>query len=682
MEVPVIEPSLYFGVFNDNNAMEAFYQEHREELKEAYYGVLINGDTSTPDDYQYSTRTTNKDNEVLAEYNKADDHREIQFIESVWGYVGWQWETYSYNSEQLTGGHFTNFKPTTTISKVDDGWRLQHLNNFATSIIRNLQKVEEFDRSNVKVANKSFYNSNAAYKLSLDTFPDDFFNSGWDSLESCNQTFYNVSDSDAHKRTEVTLKGTLVAPSLLTLTNLQQKTGLIEQFDIPNVERILSSIISMQGVSSKRETIDSVDYYKPLSVFLSPFNKATPLKDEWLIQINDNSYSDMQNLRDSIYYDLDSAFSTGVTDTLEVDVCSSSFVKINNLNVVCHTHEFNLYGVSGNNIIADTQTQQNINNIEFKGLKNSYQTDSLTVNRCDFREFNEITGGTDFNFSNITGLSFTIDKDNLDVEEKKLDAFSNALFADDYQFVNIDRMNVICLRWRTVTPQQYKFTISDTNTFVLYGTNNCTGFAPNSVLNMTYPVQGSYNNANFINGSEINFPSADNITMNITTHGQGGKTLIGSAPKLLSTPNIYYTYDCAAWSSSEEHNEYLLINGPATLKEIHIKSYQLNGADSKMHHGIQVTFSEECELEIIEIPTRLHSLSIPYNTVLTAEALMNAVTPSIETELGDTTYVKGGTGKDPFVTINKIVYDKLSAEQIQTISEHFEFTVIEDQLPS
>lgn len=679
MEVPVIEPSLYFGVFNDNDAMEAFYQEHREELKEAYYGVLTNGDTSTPNDYQYSTRTTNKDNEVLADYNKADNHREIQFIESVWGYVGWQWETYSYNDEQLTGGHFTNFKPTTTISKVDDGWRLQHLNNFASAIIQNLQKVEEFDRSNVKVANDSFYSSSSR-KLTLDVFPDNFFNSGWGSLETCNQTFYNVGDNKSYNRTEVTPKGTLVAHSLLTVTNLQTKTGLIEQFDIPNVENITKSIVSMQGVSSKRETIDSVDYYKPLSVFISPFNKAISLKGEWLIPVQDSSYADLRDLRDSVYYDLDSAFSNEVTDTLEVNICSSSFVRVTNLNVVCHTHEFNLYGVSGNNIIADIQTQQNINNIEFKGLKNSYQTESLTVNKCDFREFNEITGGTDFNFSNITGLSFTLDKDNLDTEQKVFRAFDNALFADDYQFINLDRMNIISLGWRTVTPQQYKFTISDTNTFVLTANNNCTGFAANSTINMTYSKQGSYNSTNFINGSEINFPSADNITMNITTHGRGGKTLIGSAPKLLSTPNIYYTYDCTAWSSSEQHNEYLLINGPATLKEIHIKSYQLKGSDSNMHHGIQVSFSEECELEVIEIPTRLHSLNIPYNTVLTAEALMNAITPSIETELGDTTYVKGGTGKDPYVTINKIVYDKLSEEQIQTISEHFEFTVIEDQL--
>ena len=682
MEVPVIEPSLYFGVFNDNDAMEAFYQEHREELKEAYYGVLTNGDTSTPDNYQYSTRTTNKDNEVLAEYNKADDHREIQFIESVWGYVGWLWETYNYNSEQLTGGHFTNFKPTTTISKVDDGWRLQHLNNFASAIIPNLQKVEEFDRSNVKVANDSFYTTSVSRLVNIDIFPDNFFNSGWDSLEAASYTFSNVGGTRSINRTTITEKGTLVAPVLLNLYRIQENKGVIEQFDIPNVESIELSILSMQGVSDKRETIEGIDYYKPLSVFISPFNKATALKEQWLIAIDDGSYSDLRDLRDSVYYDLDQAFSSEIMDTLEVNICSSSLVKIDNLNVVCHAHKFNLYGVSGNNIIADTQTQQNINNIEFKGLKNTYQTDSLTVNRCDLREFNEITGGMNFDFSDITGLSFTLDKDNLDTEEKKLDAFENALFADDYQFVNIDRMNIVCLRWKTVTPQQYKFTISDANTFVLYPNNNCTGFAANSILNMTCPVQSNYNVANFINGSEINFPSADNITMNITTHGQGGKTLIGSAPKLLSTPNIYYTYDCTAWSSSEEHNEYLLINGPATLKEIHIKSYQLNGADSKMHHGIQVAFSEECELEIIEIPTRLHSLSIPYNTVLTAEALMNAVTPSIETELGDTTYVKGGTGKDPFVTINKIVYDKLSAEQIQTISEHFEFTVIEDQLPS
>ena len=139
---------------------EEDYQEALEnrELEEAVVSAIIGDRDETPDEYQYSVRTTNNDNEVLGKFNHEDPIKYFGGLEIIWGYWGWRWYDVEYDGETLHGGQFDPIKDTTTYPEINDGYRLQHIDN----LIARTPKVTEvgyFDASNVVSAQSAFYNS-------------------------------------------------------------------------------------------------------------------------------------------------------------------------------------------------------------------------------------------------------------------------------------------------------------------------------------------------------------------------------------------------------------------------------------------------------------------------------------------------------------------------------------------
>ena len=146
-------PHKYIKLYNTQEDWQQTLDSH--ELEEVAVAAILEDRQDTPDKYQYSTRTTNKDNERLGPYNALDPINYFGGLEIIWGYWGWKWEDVTYNGEVLHGGHFEAIKDTTVYPQIQDGYRLQHIDNLTAST-PNVTKVGYFDASNVVSAQNAF----------------------------------------------------------------------------------------------------------------------------------------------------------------------------------------------------------------------------------------------------------------------------------------------------------------------------------------------------------------------------------------------------------------------------------------------------------------------------------------------------------------------------------------------
>lgn len=167
------------------------FENARPNFEEVNWSCIKNQES--PDHYRLSRRLSNmynKDNppmykfndindvvikddkniypdaSMIVSYNDEDNIKKTFFLEIVWGYSGWEWNTYELVTgedpdtgenivEILTGGNHYKVKEITKVPHIIDGDRLQHINDFLLSQDK-VTSIEGFDTSNIKAANRAF----------------------------------------------------------------------------------------------------------------------------------------------------------------------------------------------------------------------------------------------------------------------------------------------------------------------------------------------------------------------------------------------------------------------------------------------------------------------------------------------------------------------------------------------
>lgn len=165
------------------------------ELEEAAVVAIIDDREETPDTYQYSIRTTNKDNEVIGHYNAIDPIKTFGGLELIWGYFGWTWEDIEYEELPLRGGHFIIIKDTSEYPRIYDGYRLQHINNLCSEL-RKDTKIGYFDNSEVVSAENAFTtiveNSYNTYYYGYGKLDEQ--DNVWSKLVNCTNMFHSKNN--------------------------------------------------------------------------------------------------------------------------------------------------------------------------------------------------------------------------------------------------------------------------------------------------------------------------------------------------------------------------------------------------------------------------------------------------------------------------------------------------------
>ena len=108
---------------------EENWQDNYEECCVSVDKNSLAGD-SNKEEYQYSVRTTNNDNEKKGIYYNIETPHYWAGLEIIWGYFGWEYVDYEYNGQKLKGGNLFKKIECTTVKTIPDGLKLQHINNF------------------------------------------------------------------------------------------------------------------------------------------------------------------------------------------------------------------------------------------------------------------------------------------------------------------------------------------------------------------------------------------------------------------------------------------------------------------------------------------------------------------------------------------------------------------------
>lgn len=167
IEIPQLEHK-YIRLYDT----EAEYEADKDTYEEVCYSIIksIEATEDNYSEYQYSTRTTNNDNEVKGKYWDMETPDIYAGLEIIWGYFGWEWVDFEWNGEILKGGNFYQVKPMEIVKSIPDGDRLQHINNWL-QYTPNIKSIEEFDTSNIISAKYAFAKA-ISYNINFDiTFP-------------------------------------------------------------------------------------------------------------------------------------------------------------------------------------------------------------------------------------------------------------------------------------------------------------------------------------------------------------------------------------------------------------------------------------------------------------------------------------------------------------------------------
>ena len=156
---------------------EENWQDNYEECCVSVDKNSLAGD-SNKEEYQYSVRTTNNDNEKKGTYYNIEIPHYWAGLEIIWGYFGWEYIDYEYNGQKLKGGNLFKKIECTTVKTIPDGLKLQHINNFLGSQNK-ITKIEYFDNTNIISAenlvgyiNNNFYNNFRETTIYIDNWPN------------------------------------------------------------------------------------------------------------------------------------------------------------------------------------------------------------------------------------------------------------------------------------------------------------------------------------------------------------------------------------------------------------------------------------------------------------------------------------------------------------------------------
>lgn len=570
MNIPKIPKSLYFGVFNTEEEMNQYYNEHKEELKEAYYGGITSGDENTPDSYQYSTRITNNDNTILAEYNKNDNYKEIKFIESIWGYIGWTWKSYEYDNQLLNGGYFTNFKQTNIVQTVDDGWRLQHINDF----IRNtpdIKVIENFDTSNIICANNAF-RRNTVTSSYLRTNIDNNINN-FPSLKQANYMYYYFSVTNNNKIFNA--PNLLIAKEAFRGNILQRlKPGIIpyipfNRFNIPNIEDstdfFINAIFPINDAISDiiNYTIDEeTNIYKVNvninNLFISKFTKNTAIQkmfNNTCFLIKNNVYYEMNiniNVDELFVRDINNILLNNLSSILLCRISSNKDYDITFtidgknktvLNIINDNHIINLYNI----VTADVYF--NISNLNNICSINQLNSSSNSIHKIFNLPFHNIINDED------ELVFYRIDLTELSEEESYFDVtpndnnnlmnyFNYARISSTFNIIGLNKYNILDFSYTEISKngilEPFSFdTYYNTNEGI---ENQIINFDYTKASRIDYPISININKdniGNFINSefgwlSYLYIDDASNLTYNIYGEGIGPNGTSTSKYNLLS----------------------------------------------------------------------------------------------------------------------------------------------------
>lgn len=140
--------------------------------------VKASNATDFIEEYQYSVRTTNNDNEKKGQYSTKETPHYWAGLEIAWGYFGWEYNDYEYNEETLRGGNFFKKIACNEIISIPDGEKLQHINNFFGSQ-DGIRRVRSFDVNNIISAenlvgftNNEIYNNFRDIRIDIDNWPN------------------------------------------------------------------------------------------------------------------------------------------------------------------------------------------------------------------------------------------------------------------------------------------------------------------------------------------------------------------------------------------------------------------------------------------------------------------------------------------------------------------------------
>lgn len=126
---------------------EENWQDNYEECCVSIDKNSLAGDNNK-EEYQYSVRTTNNDNEKKGIYYNVEIPHYWAGLEIIWGYFGWEYVDYEYNGQKLKGGNLFKKIECSTVKTIPDGLKLQHINNFLGSQNK-VEEIEFFDNTNI-----------------------------------------------------------------------------------------------------------------------------------------------------------------------------------------------------------------------------------------------------------------------------------------------------------------------------------------------------------------------------------------------------------------------------------------------------------------------------------------------------------------------------------------------------
>lgn len=445
-----VPESLFFKVCDtENELME--WVDKQDNLKEAFFAAITSGSETTPDLYQFSTRTTNDDNLIKGKYNKYDTIKQLAFIESVWGYVGWVWEDFTYEDRVLQGGHFTNFKSTTVISHIDDGKRLYHINDFLKAIPNNVT-IEGFNTNNIVCAN----NANLGKATSADV---SLFN--WLNLESADSMGMpqNITGTDE----------SLVvfnAPKLKTATsggfrfqtndgskgirynfpNLQSSRKAFEHSYI-NLTKDFNSDLYEETTS---ESGQNIALFHLDRLFVSKFNYNTALYD----MFSSGGFTLPSTIKKvSILIDCDKLFNTVDGDisvylafrghhTIKSSQYEDIMIKSRNNNISLKYCVFS----SVNRLIIDEETLPKVTS--FSRL--SYGSVAVAHLPFNQRMLNDTNMYSYFNLTSVPDEEAYFDFSPDNTEQEIADQLAYATVGSNFRFINLSKCKVVDLSYLTI----------------------------------------------------------------------------------------------------------------------------------------------------------------------------------------------------------------------------------------
>lgn len=346
IQIPELEHK-YINLYDTQEEYEA----DKSRYEEVNYSIVKSPEATEDNysEYQYSTRTTNNDNEVMAKYWPIEQPNVYAGLEIIWGYFGWEWIDFEWNSETLKGGNFYQVKPMTVVKSIPDGNRLQHINNFLYNL-HNINEVEYFDTSNIKYLYRifNFYGRNTTVSQTFNCKINTFQNCEYVE-EFISNAFYSFTSYDSYRYTLLSFPDNVInLPNVTTIKNfyISAYADSIIPINAPKLQRVEGFADGIFKYSLPEITLNINDLIR----------NATSL--EYLDFIGNVDQNGTSPINITIIYDIDTTKDLTIQNII-------SNITYNTLNLQVTRDDNNSTLISYGNIIngyaLSTHNQQQIN---------------------------------------------------------------------------------------------------------------------------------------------------------------------------------------------------------------------------------------------------------------------------------------------------------------------------------